>query len=254
MGGSVIELSASEDGRNNRRLREEWEAATRLANGSSHPRLGSGLGLPLLGILRREISLRLAKQQPVTNDTVMHTDRLPTFAGATWLLDLVTHATGVGACMNWGCTTCGALPFRRAVTESANLAAGPGATEHQVSVEIATQLGTFPASASWVPAIRFLLMFLYAERGKLEFERDLLPLIASSPAESEYQAMAAHYARVVERRRLHEAANDPEEIARRKTLKETEKQERLAMRAIRKAEIDRAWRERVNSSSRSRKQ
>ena len=63
--------------------------------------------------------------------------------------------------------------------------------------------------------------------------------------------MAAHHARIVEQRRAHDMRNDPEEIARRKALKEVEKQERLLRRAERKTEIDHAWRARQVSQSRA---
>jgi len=114
---------------------------------------------------------------------------------------------------------------------------GDHPTDHEVSLEIARRLRDVPRRPELVEAIRFVIMFLYARSGSQSFEQDLLPLFAGTPAEQEYRAMATHYVRIMERRRAYEMGNDPEEIARRKALKKAEKRERLAKRALPKAEI-----------------
>ena len=180
----------------------------------------------------------------------MHTGELPKFVGKSWLSDLIVHAVNVGACVSWGCTTCGTMPFRRSLVESASAAVGDHPTDHEVSLEIARRLRDVPGRPELVEVIRFVIMFLYARSGSQLFEQDLLPLFAGT-AEHEYRAMAVHHAHIMERRRADELRNAPEEIARRKVLKEVEKQERLAKRAVRKAEIDRTWRERRAPESQS---
>lgn len=181
----------------------------------------------------------------------MHAGELPTFVCNAWLLELTTHAVDIGACVSWGCTTCGAMPFRHALIESARTELGASPTDHELSREIAARLRDLPDGPEFIEATRFVLMFLYVRSGSNIFENDLIPLFVRSPAEREYKAMAEHHARIMEQRHAHEMRNDPEGIARGKAFKEAEKQERFARRAVRKAEIDRAWRERRVLQSRS---
>ena len=178
----------------------------------------------------------------------MHARELPTFSGDKWLADLVEHATRAGACMRWGCTTCGATAFRRALLESAK--ASPGQPPDQdIAHRIANQCRDLDSSSEQVEAIRFVIMFLDAGLGQQRFQNEIVPIIAGSVVEREYLAMLAHHKKLAARRREHELQNDPQEIVRRMTLREEQREQRLVQRARQKEKIDRAWRERTLLSS-----
>lgn len=167
---------------------------------------------------------------------------IPTFTGNAWLANLLDYAVTSNACVSWGCTTCGAQPFRDALVHSAQ------STGRSDSLyEIAGQLSKVAVRPGYVEAIRFVIMFLNAKASSVTFNERLLPLITGSPAEGVYRAMLAHHEKVTARRRAHELRNDPNEIKRHKQQRAHEKRIRLAERAQRKSEIDKAWRARTNN-------
>jgi hypothetical protein len=173
---------------------------------------------------------------------MMHHKHIPTFTGDAWLANLLEHAAASNACVSWGCTTCGAQPFRNALVHSAQ------STGRSDSLyEIAGQLGKVAVRPEYVEAIRFVIMFINAKASPIAFNQRLLPLFIGSPAEGVYRAMLAHHEKVTARRRSHELRSDPNEIKRHKQQRADEKRVRLAERAQRKGEIDKAWRARTNN-------
>lgn len=174
----------------------------------------------------------------------MHGRDLPEFDGERWLADLVDYAVGAGACVRWACTTCGNIAFRKALIQSAEIAAG-SKTDQKILCEIARQLGRAPVRFEQIETTRFVIMFLYAQTLPFLFKEKLLPLFAGSPAEAVYHGMVEHYEKALARASAHDLRNDPKEIERRKQQRESEKQKTMAERANRKQEIDRSWRERA---------
>jgi hypothetical protein len=173
---------------------------------------------------------------------MMHHKDIPTFTGDAWLADLLEYAAVSNACVSWGCTTCGARPFRDALVHSAQSAGTPDSL-----YEIAGQLGKVAVRPEYVEAIRFVIMFLNAKASSVTFNERLLPLCTGSPAEGVYRTMLVHHEKATARRRAHELRNDPSEIKRHKQQRADEKRVRLAERAHRKSEIDKAWRARTNN-------
>ena len=167
---------------------------------------------------------------------MVHHKEIPVFTGDTWLAKLLEYAAASNACVRWGCTTCGAQPFQNALLQPAQ-----STRASDVLCEIAGQLGRVGVRAEHVDAMRFVIMFLYKKAPSITFDQQLLPLFAGSPAEGVYSAMRAHHENVAARRRAHELRNDPNEIKRRKQQRADERQVRLAERAERKSEIDKAW-------------
>lgn len=174
----------------------------------------------------------------------MHGTDLPVFYGKQWLVHLIDRAASVGACVRWGCTTCGAVAFRQSLLASAKSAVA-GNDERAILFEVARQIRSVPGTADQIAAMRFVIMLLHARAGDEMFEQQLLPFFTRAPAVREYRAMKAHHETVMARRREHELRNSPDEIRRRKTLRKKIKDEKLAIRATRKLEIDRAWRNRA---------
>jgi hypothetical protein len=164
---------------------------------------------------------------------------IPTFTGDTWLAHLLEYAAASNACVTWGCTTCGAQPFRNALIHSAQSTGRSDALS-----EIAVQLGKVAVRPEYVEAVRFVIMFLNAKTSSVTLNEQLLPLFTGSPAEAVYRAMLAHHEKATARRHAHQLRNDPNEIKRRKQQREDEKRVRLAERAQRKNEVDKAWRAR----------
>ena len=163
-------------------------------------------------------------------------DALPPFTGRQWLNDLVRFSARNNVCTKWGCTTCGARPFRKALLANASSAAGAG--DQEIDEEIARQLANVDVDDQTSHTIRFVILFLYYLRGRsADFESDLLPLFARSPAGGVYQAMLTHYSTL-------QARPDPAVSAKQRELRARRKQERLTARQLRKAEIDAAWRAR----------
>lgn len=112
----------------------------------------------------------------------------------------------------------------------------------KVLSEIAGQLGALERGAS-PQAIRFVIMCLYSSVGPSRFASSLLPLFEAGPAAQAYETMVRHYAVVQARRREQQLANDPQEVARRREERQRRTAVKLADRAERKRDIDRAWRE-----------
>src|SRR6266851_9034674 len=105
----------------------------------------------------------------------MHRSELHLFRGETWLSDLIEHAVEVGACVRWGCTTCGAMALRRALRDSASAVLGDQKSDGAVIYEITNGLRGVHARPELIEAIRFIIMFLDAQVGSRRFEQELLP-------------------------------------------------------------------------------
>jgi hypothetical protein len=132
----------------------------------------------------------------VSSDVMMHHKEIPVFTGDAWMADLLEYATASNACVSWGCTTCGAQPFRNALIHSAQLTGRPDALG-----EIAGQLGKIAVRPEYVMAIRFIIMFLNAKAPSVVFNEQLLSLFTGSDAEGVYRAMLSHHANVTASRR-----------------------------------------------------
>src|SRR5258708_430255 len=102
---------------------------------------------------------------------MMHHKDIPTFTGDTWLANLLEYAAASNACVSWGCTTCGAQPFRNALVHSAQLAGRSDALS-----EIAEQLGKVAVRPEYVDAMRFVIIFLNAKASSVTLNEQLLPL------------------------------------------------------------------------------
>ena len=111
---------------------------------------------------------------------------LPTPTGRHWLAALIDRATRRDYCMRTNCSTCGALPFRRALWAGAEHAA-PLLPEN----EIADQLATLPADTS-SEAMRLVIYDLYRRVGEAGVDR-LAKTLADTPAGDEYRRMQAHF-------------------------------------------------------------
>jgi hypothetical protein len=175
---------------------------------------------------------------------MMQQKEIPTFTGDGWLRDLLENVAATNACVRWGCTTCGAEPFRNALVQSAQSTGGSS----DGLCEIAGQLGRVAVRPEHVDAVRFVIMFLNARASSTTFNEQLLPLFAGSPAATVHRTMLAHHENVMARRRSHEPRNDPTEIKRHRQQRADEARARLAERAQRKSEIDKAWRTREHDT------
>jgi hypothetical protein len=161
-----------------------------------------------------------------------HDTPLAICRGERWLAELIGEATAQNACVTWGCTTCSARAFRQALWASAEANAKGVLVE-----ELAAKLGMLPLGID-TTVVRLVLCELNARITSQEMTR-LAKLFEAGPAGAIYGAMAEHEAALHERRREHEALNDPI-VAQRGGAKTAARAAahavRLAAKAVRDAE------------------
>lgn len=134
--------------------------------------------------------------------------------GEDWLRWLIVHGRQRDACMTWGCTTCGATPFRKALWNSAALA-GPD----DPAREIARQLTRYPAGAD-VRALRLVICDLNARADATAWER-LRQIVARSFAGAELLRMQEHHEGVLAQRLAHALRSDPAYAAEQRAFERT---------------------------------
>ena len=187
--------------------------------------------------------------------------RLNTFEN---LDDLLDAAVLENLCFSRRCTTCGAGPFRQKLTNF--LASKMRKFRHGVSGKI----GKNELSPDQVKVMteelrkvtegslaRFRLRALNARSEAIDFliqevwdfsphetrEEWMRRALGDSIAGQRFEQMLTHYKEKLRRRAIYEEQNSPSGIAARKAEKARLRDERLKERAIRKAEIDRLWKE-----------
>jgi hypothetical protein len=166
----------------------------------------------------------------------MHSDRdLPTFGGEDWLAQLMTHALERGACVRMNCTTCGAMPFKKALWAGAEAAAPMLPAD-----EIARQLSCQPHDTD-EGGLRFVIYELYRHVGGEELAH-MSGLFVSTKAGEQYQLMVEHDRSVALKRQRYAEMNDAAAVAVRRTAAKTERAERHAERIATKLALDAARR------------
>jgi hypothetical protein len=164
-----------------------------------------------------------------------------------WLSEYLEEAARARLCTGFGCTTCGAMPFRRGVLEALARAAGePVGSYRQRSVveAIASALARLPSQHRHSDAVARILGDLWT--GLPGLDADLHRFLAGSAAGVQLRAMEAHYTSLPAR----QAAREKEEaMAQAAARLEKQRLQELAReaRAARKAERDRVWKERHRS-------
>jgi hypothetical protein len=164
-----------------------------------------------------------------------HSAELGLITGDGWLSQLISDATLQGACLQWGCTTCGSQPFRKAMWASAT-----AANRTRPDLAIAEQLQQLPQFLD-PTALRLILCDLDWRLG----DAALLELSSSferSAAGDEYHRMRAHHAMVLRERQAVLERQSPTAIAARRADKRSLRAEAHAERLERKKEKDAAWR------------
>lgn len=178
--------------------------------------------------------------------------------------DLLDAAVLENLCCRRGCKTCGAFFFRQKVADF--LAFKLRKTRHRVS----GNLGDHELSPDQVrvlaeelrkvteglvarsrlralrprsEAIDFLIQEVWDFSPRATREEWMRSVLADSMAGRRYEQMLAHYNEMQRRRAIYEEQNSPALIALRKAEKARLRDERLRERAIRKAYIDRLWKE-----------
>jgi hypothetical protein len=161
-----------------------------------------------------------------------------------WLSEYLQEAARARLCTAFGCTTCGAWPFRSGVLEALARASGePVASYRDPSVveAIACALARLPSHHHHSGAVARILGDLWT--GLPGLDAALHRFVAGSAAGVQLRAMEAHYTSLPARR----AAREKEEaMARTAARLEKQRLQELARdaRAARKAERDRVWKER----------
>lgn len=178
---------------------------------------------------------------------------LGVFSGPFWLRDLAAAAYSSNTCMRYGCTTCGAMPLRRALLLSAESAQGMEIGPLHESNDLGTlarRLGARTVVDELVMQIRaldtsagelvsFLLQHLF-NAGSEDFYIILERSLEGTPAGERLAQMKAHAAYVAERRNRNEEFNSPGADQKRRAAKAAAKQEEAAKRARKKARSDAA--------------
>lgn len=164
-----------------------------------------------------------------------------------WLSVFLDDAVRRQLCCRIGCTTCGAMEFRRGVIRAANAATGapdgwpmPRAT----AATIATTLGQIepgdrPPSFDLEYAVRMLISDLDWIIGR----NALRTALGISWASQVLAKMERHHAEREAAWRAHEERNDPARLEENREAKRRARAEKHAARLAAKVERDRAWRE-----------
>lgn len=150
-----------------------------------------------------------------------------------WLTEILASARDRNACMEPNCTTCGALPFRKALWASAE-AASPEAAAKAVADQLEKLEPPFD-----VKRIRFVLWELNRTIGSKKMS-ELPEDFAKSYAGYIYRQMLEHEEGILARRKEHEFRNNPIEVERRRAEKKAQKGRRHRARLKAKAERDAA--------------
>ncbi|MDA0892063.1 MAG: hypothetical protein O3C15_07055 [Proteobacteria bacterium] len=179
--------------------------------------------------------------------------------------DLLDAAVLENLCCRRGCTTCGASFFRQKVADF--LAFKMRKPRHRVSgnfgdhelspdqVQVLAEelrkvteglVVRFRMRARRVrsEAIDFLIQEVWDFAPRTTREEWMRNVLGGSIAGQRFEQMLAHYNEMLRRRAIYDEQNSPAGIALRKAEKARLRDERLEERAIRKAEIDRLWKER----------
>jgi hypothetical protein len=167
-----------------------------------------------------------------------------------WLSQYLEEAARARLCTEFGCTTCGAMPFRRGVLEALARAAGEpvGSYRQRPVVEaIACALARLPSRHRHSEAVARILGDLWT--GLPGLDADLHRFLAGSAAGAQLRAMEAHHTSLVARRAARAARETEEAMAQAAARLERQRLQELAReaRAARKAERDRVWKERHRS-------
>lgn len=178
--------------------------------------------------------------------------------------DLLDAAVLENLCFRRGCSTCGAGFFRQKVADflafkmrkpRQRVAGNFG--DHELSTEqvrvLAEELRKVTeglvakvrlrAIRPRGEAIDFLIQEIWDFSPRATREEWIRSALGGSMAGRRYEEMLAHYKELERRRALYDEQNSPAAIALRKAEKARLREERLRERAIRKAEIDRLWRQ-----------
>lgn len=163
-----------------------------------------------------------------------------------WLRAFLDDAVRRRLCCRIGCTTCGAMDFRRGVVRAASAATGaPDAWPMQgpTAKAIATALGQMespgrPVPYDFVYAVRLLICDLDWVLGRDELREAL----GASWASGKLVEMEHHHAEREAARRAYEMQNDPAIRERNRESKRRARAEKHATRLAVKAERDRVWR------------
>lgn len=178
--------------------------------------------------------------------------------------DLLDAAILENLCCSRGCTTCGAGLFRQKVADF--LAVKMHKPRHRVSGNfgdhelsqdqvrvLAEELRKVTdgmvsrfrmrARRPRSQAIDFLIQEVWDFSPRATREEWMRTVLGDSMVGQRFEQMLAHYNEMLRRRAIYEEQNSPTAVALRKEAKARLRDERLRERAIRKAEIDRLWKE-----------
>jgi hypothetical protein len=150
---------------------------------------------------------------------------------ANWLAEIMSRARDKNTCMQPNCTTCGAIPFRKALWASAETVS-PG----RAAKAIADQLQKLEPPLD-VEGIQFVLWELNRTIGPREMS-ELAQGFNTSHSGDVYRRMLAHEESIAAKRKEHELRNDPVEVERRRAEKKAEKAQQHSIRLAAKAERD----------------
>lgn len=178
--------------------------------------------------------------------------------------DLLDAVVLENLCCRRGCTTCGAGFFRQKVADflafklrTSRYRVSGNTGDHRLSPDqvriLAEELRKVTeglvtrfrprALRRRSEAIDFLIQEVWDFSPRATREEWMRTVLGDSIAGQRYEQMLLHYNEMQRRRAIYEEQNSPSAIALRKAEKARLREERLRERAIRKAEIDRIWKE-----------
>ena len=167
-----------------------------------------------------------------------------------WLEAYLVEAVGKKLCTKIGCTTCGAMEFRRGVLSGLSIATGMSLRQHfdrESNIAIARALAEVKSNTDaprdLEDAVRCLLVDLWS--GVPLLDNDIEALLTESWAGELLRRMKAHHEAKQAERRAREAFEDPLNVQKRREEKKGLKREQHERRLVLKKERDRLRREKL---------
>jgi len=171
-----------------------------------------------------------------------------------WIGNYLTESVSKKLCTSIGCTTCGALEFRKGVLTAFGSVSGRSPPQHldrETCLEITKSLATFeprhlPTLTSEYKeiseiecAVRCLLFDLWRVWPNIHYEIE--ELLSRTWVGNILDKMKKHHADRKEKQRIHEEFNSPDSVGKRREERALLKREKNEKRFMIKVERERIW-------------